>query len=167
MEFDPILDYDESDKELEPYFRIVQTKVVDSYLWYQKRKKPARVNFRVAGGTVIFLSVTIPALSAYSFAGKNIVITIMALLIAVFTGFNTFFKWGEKWQGFGRSELAIKHLIGLWQIDVRDAKALDDEVERSKVLSEATKNLLVDVGTIVSQETESYFSNVQWPKKGD
>ncbi len=41
MKFDPILDYDEADSEFEPYFRIVQTKVIDSYLWYKDHRQTA------------------------------------------------------------------------------------------------------------------------------
>ena len=165
MKFDPILDYDEADSEFEPYFRIVQTKVIDSYLWYKDHTTTPRLCFRITGATVILFSITIPAVSAYSFPHKNITIALMALVIAIFSGLNTFFKWGEKWQSFIRSELAIKHLIGLWQIEMRNAKCLENEIARSNSVSEATKILLEEVGNIVSQETEDYFSKVQWPKK--
>lgn len=163
--FDPILDYDESDNEFEPYYRIVQTKVVDTYHWYKKHKSPARLCFRITGATVIIFSVTIPAILAYEFPKKDILVAIMALSIAVFTGFNTFFKWGEKWQGYSRSELAISHLIGLWQLKLQEAKRHENMSNRLSEAGEATKQLLEDVGKIVSRETENYFSNVQWPKK--
>ena len=80
MKFDPILDYDEADSEFEPYFRIVQTKVIDSYLWYKDHTTTPRLCFRITGATVILFSITIPAVSAYSFPHKNITIALMALV---------------------------------------------------------------------------------------
>ncbi len=163
--FDPILDYNDSDREFEAYYRIVQTKVVHSYYWYKKHKNEQRIIFRTAGAIAILFSIIIPAISAHSFHGKDIVISIMALTIAAFSYFNTFFKWEEAWKNFSRSELAIEHLIGIWQLKLTDAKSYENETDRLSEASKATKYLLEEVGKIVSQETENYFSQVEWPKK--
>jgi hypothetical protein len=163
--FDQILGYDTSDSEFEAYYRIVQTKVVVSYCWYKKHKNRERINFRIAGVTVILFSITIPAISAYSFIGKDIVVSIMALTIAILSGFNSFFKWEESWQSFNRSELAIQHLIGMWQFQLLEAKIHANASDRLSEARKATKHLLDEVGKIISQETDNYFSKIEWPKK--
>lgn len=163
--FDPILHYNESDSEFEAYYRIVQARVIDAYQWYKKHKIEERRNFRAAGGAVILLSITIPAISAYQFHGKDAVISIMALSIALFSGFNSHFKWEESWRVFSKSELAIQHLIGIWQLQIYEAKKYADKDVRLSEASRATKYLLDEVGKIISQETDNYFSKVEWPKK--
>ncbi len=163
--FDPILDYDESDSEFEVYYRIVQTKIVNSYHWYKRHKNRERINFRIAGVTVILFSITIPAISAYSFTGKDMIVSIMALTIAILSGLNGFFKWEESWQNFNSSELAIQYLIGMWQFQLLEAKSHANASERLSEARKATKHLLEEVGKIISQETENYFSKIEWPKK--
>jgi hypothetical protein len=163
--FDPILDYDESDDEFEAYYRIVQTKIINSYHWYKIHKNRERINFRIAGVTVILSSITIPVISAYSFIGKDMVVSIIALTIAILSGLNGFFKWEESWQSFNRSELIIQHLIGMWQFQLLEAKSHANASERLFEARKATKHLLDEVGKIISQETENYFSKVEWPKK--
>lgn len=168
MVFDKILDYDESDSDLEPYFRLVQTQIIGHYTWYKRNSIPARLFFRTSGALVIIFSVTIPALAAIpieSFPAKDLVIAVMALGIAILSGLNTFYKWGEKWQSFVRAEMAIKHLIGFWKMDIHEAKLLENKTERLAAVNNATKKLIGEAGNIVSQETEDYFSKVQWPKR--
>jgi hypothetical protein len=89
----------------------------------------------------------------------------MALSIALFSGFNSFFKWEETWQVFSKSELAIQHLLGIWQLQIYEAKKYSDKNARLSEASKATKYLLDEVGKIISQETDNYFSKVEWPKK--
>ena len=83
ISLDPILDYDELDNEFEVYYRIVQTKVISSYRWHKNHKNRERINFRIAGITVILFSIVIPVISAYNFTGKDIIFSIMALTIAI------------------------------------------------------------------------------------
>lgn len=163
--FDPILDYDESDSEFEADYRIVQTKIITNYHWYKKHKNRERINFRIAGITVILFSITIPAISAYSFTGKDIIVSVMALTIAIISCFRSFFKWEESWQSFNRSELAIQHLIGIWQIQLLEAKSRADASDRLSEARKATRHLLEEVGKIISQESDNYFSKIEWPQK--
>ncbi len=168
MEFDKILDFDESEKEFESFFRLVQTQVVPQYHWYTRNAFPARLFFRLSGTLVIVFSVTIPAIAAVpaeSFPDKDMVISVMALGIAILSGLNAFYKWGEKWQSFVRAALGIKHLIAVWQMELQDARFIEDGEQRMKIANDATKKLIEETGTIVSQETEQYFSKVKWPKK--
>jgi len=164
--FDPILDYDESDNEFEAYYRIVQTKVIiNAYHWYKKHKNRERIIFRASGITVILFSITIPVISIYNFTEKDIVVSVMALTIAILSGLKAFFKWEESWQSFNRSELAIQHLIGIWQIQLLEAKTHANFSDRLSEARKATKYLLEEVGKIISQESDNYFSKIEWPKK--
>ncbi|WP_215397296.1 DUF4231 domain-containing protein [Rheinheimera oceanensis] len=167
MKFDPILDYTDDDEEFESYYRIVQSKIVQSYNWYKKQSHAPRILFRITGLIVIVFSITIPVVSANTIEGKDMYITLMAMTIAISSGFNSFYRWGEKWQSFIRSELAILHLIGLWQVSLTFAKKLDTDKERYEAAGKATERLLEEVGKIVSTETVEYFSKVDWPKKQD
>ena len=165
MKFHQLLDYSEKYAGFKDYYRIVQTNVITSYLWYRRNKNSARILFRTSGTFVIVFSIAIPVITTSAHPEKDLIITIMALAIAIFTGLNTFYKWGEKWQSFIRSELAIAQLISLWKLEVIKAEKLQDETEQLNLLDKATKQLVDEVGIIISQETEDYFSKVEWPKK--
>ena len=167
MRFDPILDYQDNDSEFEIFYRIAQSKAVESYKWYSAHSLWPRLLFRTSGIIVIIFSITIPVLAANQLQYKDLWITVMAMSIAIASALNSFYRWGEKWQSFIRSELAIKHLIAIWQIELSNAKQLTTESERLIVAAKATEKLINAVGRIEAVETEEYFNKVDWPKKQD
>src|SRR4051812_44545445 len=58
--------------------------------WYQKHSKWPRLLFHVTGYVVIILSISIPFLTTVKFLGSEILLSLIALIVAALTGISSF-----------------------------------------------------------------------------
>ena len=140
-------------------------KVDRSRQWYETRAKRPRIAFRAIGVVVILLSLSIPLIAAFQFSKKDIVLTLSAVLIAIATSLNSFFKWEQTWQAFRKTEFALDHLLTVW--DLRRVEAMldpDPSKAQEKILT-ATAQLIEDANKVSGSETQQFFDRIEWPKE--
>lgn len=101
---------------------LVNSQVVSTLDWYQKNATWPRRLFRISGVTVIVLSVSIPLLASLSYQGKDLVLSIVASLIACFTGLNSFFKMAFSPDGQMLASGGGNHSMILWHVMSRQPR---------------------------------------------
>jgi len=132
-------------------------------LWYQTHSRGPRLWFRWAGGTTIILSATLPAMALAPFKGKDLALAAMSVVIAILTGFSSFFRWERTWHGNTNAEMAIEQLCAKWELEVKNAALILPSEERTAHVYKATSDLLFNVTGATSSETEGFFSNLAFP----
>jgi hypothetical protein len=140
--------------------------VIPSLLWYEQHSWWPRVLFRLSGAVVVILGASLPLLAAFSFPRKEIVLSVVSVLLAGLIGLNAFFHWDEKWRGFKQTELTISHSISVWDLKMIQARHEPEHGEARKLAIEATKDLLGSTRQATASETEGYFKDIQFPKSG-
>ena len=132
---------------------------------YRRRANQARQRFRISGGLIIALSVCLPFLTTLREGiWINIVLPIVALLIAGLSGFSTFFRWESNWKGYSQARFKLEYLLTQWELKVIEAKHEPDAQKSIDIVVQATKQLLDEVQATTSTESEEYFQRVQIPK---
>jgi len=132
--------------------------------WYETRASRPRIAFRAMGVVVILLSLSIPFIAALRFTWKDLVLSLSAVLIAIATSLNSFFKWEQTWQAFRKSEFALDHLLTAW--DLRRVEAMhetDPSKARDRILT-ATQQLIEEANKVGSSETQQFFDRIEMPK---
>jgi hypothetical protein len=132
-------------------------------VWYQTHTTGPRLWFRWAGGMTIALSSALPALALAHFNGKDYVLSAMSVLIAMLTGFSSFFHWERIWHGNSNAQMAIEQHCAKWELEIKNAELIQPPEERIQHLYKATSDLLANVAGVTSAETEGFFSALAFP----
>jgi Protein of unknown function (DUF4231) len=132
--------------------------------WYLDHKVLPRLLFRAAGVVIIVLSVSIPLLTTLSFAGRDIVLSCAALLIAALTGLNSFYGWDQAWRGRQQTAETLEHLIASWRVRLAGARLEPDPAKRRDLATAAAQELIDKVRAVTSAEAEQFFSEVRLPQ---
>ena len=140
-------------------------KVNRSRQWYETRAKRPRIAFRAIGVAVILLSLSIPLIAAFQFSKKDIVLTLSAVLIAIATSLNSFFKWEQTWQAFRKTEFALDHLLTVWDLRRVEAMLDPDLIKAREKILTATAQLIEDANKVSSSETQQFFDRIELPKE--
>jgi hypothetical protein len=146
---------------------LVNSQVVSTLDWYQRNALWPRRLFRSSGVIVILLSVAIPLLAALPYQGKDLVLSIAAVLIAALTGLNAFFKWEDVWRSRRQTEFALAYLLAVWRLQILQALNEPDSVKAKELAISATQQLLENARAATGEETKEFFSRVVWPKGGE
>lgn len=149
---------------LEQLRGLVQTQVVETRDWYKSKAARPRRLFQTAGALVILLSVSIPLLAVLDYPGKDLVLSVIALLIAALTGLNSFFKWESSWRARRQTEFALTHLLSGWDLRIIEAMQEADPEQARQLILQATRQLLEEARVVVGAETEEFFSKMTWPQ---
>jgi hypothetical protein len=147
-------------EEVRPFVEKVQ----QTREWYETHATPSRKAFRAIGVVIILLSLSIPLIAALRFTGKDLVLSLSAILIAIATSLNSFFKWEQTWQAFRKTEFALDHLLTVW--DLRRVEAMhetDPSKARDRILT-ATQQLIEEANKVGSSETQQFFDRIEMPK---
>lgn len=148
-------------KELEA---LKENFVVRKIRAYSRRATQAQLRFRISGALIIGLSVCLPFLTTLKGGiWISIVLPIVALLIAGLSGLNAFFRWESNWKGYSQTRYRLEYLLKVWELKVIEAKHETDTQKSVEIVVQATKQLLDDVESTTSAETEEYFKRVQIP----
>lgn len=143
----------------------LRSKHIDSCIeWYQSHSKIARILFRLTGYVVVILSISIPFLTTVRFHGSDIVVSVVALLIAALTGISSFAKWDSQWRGYKNAQFALETLRSLWELQIVEARHMNSPEAATKTVMEATRKLLENSRKIITSETERYFDDVRVPQ---
>ena len=147
-------------EEVRPFVEKVQ----ETREWYEKRAGPPRIAFRVIGVVVILLSLSIPLIASLRFSSKDMVLSLAAVLIAIATSLNSFFKWEQTWQAFRKSEFALGHLLTVWELRRVEAMHETDPIKARDRILTATEQLIEEANKVTSSETQQFFDRIELPK---
>jgi hypothetical protein len=134
-----------------------------SIRWYKNNRFSQLIWFRVSGITVIIFSIILPTIVSSKLENKELISSVLSLIIATFTGLNAFFQWQNSWKS---RSLTYKQLLQLqedWELKMLQAKYEDDTEEAKKTAFEATNELIVKVSNITEGETKSFFGKLKFP----
>lgn len=137
--------------------------VIEARQYYATRAKRPKIAFRLSGVAVILLSLSIPFIASLQFAGKDVLLSAFAVLIAVVTSLGSFYKWDQTWRSYRQAESALGHLLSLWDFRIIDAMQEADTKKGVEKIIAATQQLLEAAHKVTSTETEEFFSKVEWP----
>lgn len=132
--------------------------------WYQTNKLWPRLFFRATGVVIIVLSVTIPFLTTFDFRGRNIVLSVTALVIAALTGLSAFYNWDQAWRGRQQTAETLEHLLASWRLHLINARAETDPEQRRARVTTAAQELIDGVKAVTGAEAEKFFSEVKLPQ---
>jgi hypothetical protein len=67
------------------------------------------------------------------YQGKDLVLSIAAVLIAALTGLNAFFKWEDVWRSRRQTEFALGYLLAVWRLQILHALNEPDSVNAKEL----------------------------------
>jgi hypothetical protein len=120
--------------------------------------------FRLGGIITIILGVTIPAVALSPLQHKDVILSIMSVTVAAWTGLSSFFHWERTWRGRESSKLAIDALIAKWELELANANFVLDATERLKHAYLATNDFFTNARAVFAAETDEFFSGMQFPQ---
>ena len=132
--------------------------------YYAKKSKWPKLAFRASGISVILLSLSIPFFASLQFTWKDVLLSALAVSIAIVTSLNSFFKWEHTWRVYRQTEFLLGNLVSLYELRIVEAKQeLEHTNEKNKIIT-AAQQLFDEANKIINAETEQFFSRVEWPK---
>jgi hypothetical protein len=144
----------------------LKTKYVDPRIrWYRDHTSKPRTLFRVAGIFTILLSASLPAVAVATFTYKDLALSVMSIAIAVLAGLSTFFRWERTWRGNSTSQMTLEQHVAKWELELTNARLVLVADERIKHVYQATDDLLMNARSVVSAESEGFFSGLQFPQQ--
>lgn len=118
----------------------------------------------MTGALTILFSVSLPALTAVNFSGRNAAISVLAVGVAALSGLRAFYQWDQSWQLYRSQELALVALLTRWQMTMmRIVKsASPDADDQAHALTLDVLNEAYESGRA---ELSDFFSGIAWPQK--
>ncbi len=157
---------EEFDRILSDYKKIKEQHVDGKRKFYGDRVDSKRFGAQGAGVAILFLGLVIPIVTNLKFTypasapwlTKEIIVSIISLVIAFVTGLSTLFQWSSTWKEYSSQIVQIDKLIGLWELEVAHARHISDqEKDISVYLQKATEKLINSVENLVSTEMRTFF----------
>jgi hypothetical protein len=162
----PKVDLPPSDSDVIREIRsVVKSTVMVDMVWYRKYSLSAGRAHRAAGVSIIALSASLPLIATQnpqSFPKRDLVISVVGVLIAVIAGLNAFFRFGELWKTNMRGMVELKNQLASWELQMLEAQTSQDGV---RIAVEATKELLGVLKNIDTRNAEDYISTINFPGK--
>jgi Protein of unknown function (DUF4231) len=144
--------------------KIKESYVDEELRWFRTHQLGPHLLFRLAGITVIILSLTIPFLAAWRDVFPSWSVPLASFLIAVTAGLNSFFHWQATWQKRLNIETALKGWIALWETKILEARKMEDPLKGYQMALEATQTLIEKTQSIQVTETALLFAKTTFPK---
>jgi hypothetical protein len=144
-------------------------KTVDSFQslieWYRKRSPHKRLYYRASGLLIIVLGIALPILAVFGkdLEYKDLWVSVLAGLIALLTGLNSFFRWDVAWRGHIQALLTLDRLQKEWEFAIAKARALPDAGEGLKLAIEATEQFQTRAHDTVEAEAKGFFTVQRLP----
>lgn len=127
--------------------------------YYNKHAGRTMRWFRLFGVLVIVLSASLPLLAAYEaqLPGGTMIVSLVAVLIAIATGISTFFRWDVGCQGYIGAKLALLDLESNGHVKIAWARREPDAAGGLTQAQEATEQFMRQAHLLVMAETKGYF----------
>src|SRR6266446_5102629 len=122
---------------------------------YRSRVAWRRMIYRACGSLVIILSIALPILAAFGKPpiNKDLWVSIMAGVIALLTGVNSFFRFDVAWKGATETLLTLERLRNDWALAIAKAEVQPDAKEGLKLAIAATEQFQKASHDLVEAET--------------
>ena len=131
--------------------------------WYRDHTGWPRIVFRLAGVTVIVLSLTIPFLAAAKGEWLEIGVPIASLIIAILSSLNAFFAWQKTWEKRITIQLTLKGLMAAWETEITTARRSENLQEGYEIALRATQDIIENTRLLTVGETGAFFSSMKFP----
>ncbi len=92
-------------------------------------------------------------------------LSVMSVTIAALTGLSSFYRWERTWRGNSSAQMALEQLCAKWQLELTNARLILSPEERVKHVYQATDDLLTNARSVVSSESEGFFSGLRFPQQ--
>jgi hypothetical protein len=155
----------EFDEIFPRYERIKEEHADEQLKFYDDRVLTKRRFAQWFGAAVLIISLAIPIVTnlgnlsvKVSQQWLNLIITLMSLSIAGFSGLDGLHQWRTTWREYSKAIVQIKTQIALWEIKVANARELPNRDEVSKALGDATAELISKVEEVTFTEMDTFFS---------
>ncbi|OPY74800.1 MAG: hypothetical protein A4E65_03740 [Syntrophorhabdus sp. PtaU1.Bin153] len=132
--------------------------------WYRTHTTWPRVVFRLAGTSVIVLSLAIPFLASAGDVYQKIGVPIASFIIALVSALNAFYSWQKTWEKRVSAQLVLEGLSAIWETEIAAAKRATDSKEAYKKAFEATQDLIEKAKMLSVAETNAFFATVKFPQ---
>lgn len=147
----------------EGYWDLTRDNVTKYRNWYRRRARWVRYFFRGSGVVVILLSVSLPLVATADFADKDLVISVIGVVIAGLTAIRNFYQWDHVWRIVRVADFELTFVLADWELELAKLAEKDDPEEASRLAFEKTKALFADTQAIMKNEAKQYFGTLTWP----
>lgn len=124
--------------------------------FYDLRARWHRRFYRVSGITVILAGSSLPILTSLNYTGKNLLISLLGVVVAGMTALRAFYRWDQSWILLRNTEVSITSKYLNWRSIVLSSDADAD-------LTKATRELIEDLSRARVNECESFFEHISFP----
>ena len=143
-------------------------KAVEAYLFrlrsfYHSRATWHRRFFRFSGIVVVLIGAFLPLVTTLSYAGKDLLVSVMGVLIAALTALRAFYRWDQSWILLRGTERTITAAWWDYQARVTAITSGDATTERHEA-ARALAELLVDIR---QEEADFFFKDLRFPSGKD
>lgn len=151
---------------MEAKARELKTHYIDPRIeWYQTHTGAPGFWFRWAGIITIVCSVTLPAMAAADFPYKALALSVTSIAIAALTGLSSFYKWERTWRANSSAQVSLQQQVAKWELELVNATVLLSPKERTAHIYKATSDLFVNAASVVTSESEGFFSGLSFPQQ--
>lgn len=147
--------FDQAVRELEA---TVIRKVDADMRAYGGRRSGARNLASLVAITTIVLSALLPLLASFDYAGKQLIVSSVGVIIAAMTGLGSYFHWGDLWKGYLVAWNDIQNARAHWELDIIAARREKTEEAALQRAYEAADRLLDTTRDAIRREQGLYFS---------
>jgi len=121
--------------------------------------------FRLTGVAMIVFSVSLPALTAASFSGRDTAISVLAVAVAGLSGLRAFYQWDQSWQLYRSQEIALAALQTRWRMGMmRVIKSASPDTDDQAY--NLTTDIIREAQDSGRAELSDFFSAIAWPQRG-
>lgn len=143
--------------------RVVLEKVTKARDWYRSRSHAPRLAFRSSGTLVILVAVAMPLVAALPLTNRNLMLAVMAVIIAASVSLSAFYAWERTWRSRRQAEFALDRLITAYQLRLLEIRTRGDRENITELSLAATRKLMRDAAAITAADAEDFFRGVRWP----
>mgnify|MGYP001815025722 FL=1 len=142
----------------------IKKRYVDKmWIWYRDNSSWPRIVFRLAGISIIVLSLSIPFIAATEGTWSKTGVSVAALLIAILSALNAFFAWQKMWEKRITIQLTLEGLMAVWETNIVAARRFENPEEGYKTALQATQDLIENTKALAVSETTDFFTNIKFP----
>lgn len=141
-------------------------KAVETYLFrlryfYHSRASWHRRFFRFSGITVVLIGAFLPLLTTMSYAGKDLVVSLLGVVIAALTALRAFYRWDQSWILLRGTE---RNITGAWwDYQARVTAIRSDGADAASERHEAARALAELLLDIRQEEADFFFKELRFP----
>jgi hypothetical protein len=139
---------------------LIKGTVLKDKVWYRTSSKVNYYAYRISGILIILLSSSLPLLTANTFMHKDLIISIVGILIAVISSLISFFKWNDIWKADSFAFVELKNALAIWEFKMLNAKSENTESKKIEMSKKATIELFTFLQSIDTKNNAEYFKHL-------